>query len=127
LKRFTAVQRNGVVDVHGWAFGFAGTPPPPLQVRQGQSGYFRFSISESGCGSTTLEYLEIWIQDGNGHDLWSLGRWNNISFSYQQDRDFETSTVFIDPNQYKMGTYQAIMRGKSLVPRHFILINLAKR
>lgn len=121
-KSFTAVQRDGVVDVFGSRCGyFCHYKPKPdggLLIQQGERGYLGFILNEgmgnnNGCGSVVLDYIEMWIQDGTGKDLWILNRWENVSFTYGQIRDLEFITnIFIDPAKYKLGNYQAVMRGK---------------
>lgn len=119
-KTFTAVQRDGLVGARGsQASGtFTYLKPFSYKIQQGQNGYLGVALLEGipqtnngGCGSTVLEYIETWIQDSSGNDLWRLNRWDNVSFTYGQEQQFN-SDIFIDPNKYKLGTYKMATRGK---------------
>ena len=73
-----------------------------------------FTLKEYQGSSKTFEYIQIWIQDGNGNDLYMAKEWSSQSFSAFQQRSYST-TSFLDPNYGRLpGNYRAVVRG--LIP-----------
>ena len=98
---------TGFVDVSG------GVTVSPATVTVGQNFTVSFDLKEYQGGTKTFEYVELWIQDGSGNDLYRVDpRWDNVSFSANQQRPFSITT-FLDPARGRgAGTYRAMVRGK---------------
>lgn len=110
-------QAAGFVDVSALSVS-----PSPVTI--GQNFDISFSLKEYYGDSKTFEYIEVWIQDQNEHDLYTVKRWDNISFSANQTRNF-SATTFLDPARGRVpGTYYAIVRFKlaGSDPRNFEIV-----
>ncbi|MDP2903186.1 MAG: hypothetical protein Q8N96_08780 [Methylovulum sp.] len=117
-QSFTAVLPVGRVDVSGGV-------TVPSNVIVGKNFAVSFNLKEFQGGSKTFEYVELWIKDSSGGDLYMAKRWDNISFSANQQQAFSTTT-FLDPVKGRdAGTYRAIVRGKVVgdVPFNFGVVN----
>ena len=105
-RTFTAVAPAGWVDVN------SGVSVSPATVTVGQNFTVAFSLKEYRGGTTAFEYVELWIQNSAGGDLYRAQRWDNVSFAANQQQSF-SATTFLDPAQGRgAGTYRAMVRGK---------------
>jgi len=78
----------------------------------GQNFTVSFTLKEFQGASKTFEYVELWIQNSTGSDLYMAQRWNSVSFSANQLQSF-SATTNLDPAQGRgAGTYRAMVRGK---------------
>jgi len=114
-----AMSAVGRVDVNG------GVSISPTTVTVGQNFTVSFNLKEFQNGTKTFEYVELWIQDGSGADIYMAQHWDNISFSANQQRSF-SSTTFLDPARGRgAGNYRAIVRGKLAndVPFNFGIVS----
>ena len=98
-------KHTGRVDVNG------GVSISPSNVTVGQNFDVSFSLSEFQGGDKVLEYVELWIQDSAGNDLYPAKHWDSLSFSANQQQTF-SATTFLDPALRGAGSYKAIIRGK---------------
>jgi RHS repeat-associated protein len=97
---------TGRVDVSG------GVNVSPSTVTVGQDFTVSFDLKEFQGGAKTFEYVELWIQDGAGNDLYPAQRWDNVAFSANEQRSF-SATTSLDPARGRgAGDYRAIVRGK---------------
>ncbi|MCI5120810.1 MAG: hypothetical protein D3908_06400, partial [Candidatus Electrothrix sp. AUS4] len=109
----------GWVDVNG------GVNVSSSPVTVGKNFDVSFSLKEYKGESKTFEYVQLWIQDGSGNDLFDAATWNSVSFSPWQQRNF-SATTFLDPAWgRKPGSYRAIVRGKVAgdVPFNFGIVS----
>jgi hypothetical protein len=96
---------SGRVDVSA-----ISVSPSPVTI--GQNFNVSFSLKEYWGQSKTFEYVELWIQDQNGADLYDVKRWDNVSFPANEPRNF-SATTFLDPAKGRLpGSYRAIVHGK---------------
>ena len=103
---FSAVaQASGRVDVNG------GVTVSPATVTIDEYFDVSFSLKEYQGESKTLEYVELWMQDGNGQDLWRIERWNNVSFTPYEQKYYSVTTSLLSSYGRQPGTYRAIVRG----------------
>ena len=103
---FSAVaQASGRVDVYG---GVTVSPSTPIIDKDFS---ISFSLKEYQGESKTLEYVELWMQDGNGQDLWRIERWNNVSFTPYEEKYYSVTTSLLSSYGRQPGTYRAIVRG----------------
>jgi hypothetical protein len=97
---------TGRVDVSG------GVNVSPGTVTVGQEFAVSFDLREFQGGTKTFEYVELWIQDGGGNDLYAAQHWDNVSFAANEQRSF-SATTYLDPARGRgAGDYRAIVRGK---------------
>lgn len=90
----------------------SGVTVEPLTVALGEEFKVSFSLKEYQGGSKSLEFVQVWIQDGDGNDLYMAAEWSNQVFSPGQQRDYSTTT-YLDQNvNREPGSYHAIVRGK---------------
>jgi RHS repeat-associated protein len=105
-RGFSAVLPAGRVDVSG------GVNVSPGTVTVGQEFAVSFDLREFQGGTKTFEYVELWIQDGGGNDLYAAQHWDNVSFSPNEQRSF-SATTYLDPAHGRgAGDYRAIVKGK---------------
>ncbi|MCI5129247.1 MAG: hypothetical protein D3907_12300, partial [Candidatus Electrothrix sp. AUS3] len=96
----------GWVDING------GVNVSPSPVTVGKNFEVSFTLKEYRGESKSFEYIQLWIQDGSGNDLFDAKTWNDVYFSSWQQRNFSVTT-FLDPAWgRKPGSYRAIVRGK---------------
>ena len=96
----------------GWVDVNSGVSVSPATVTVGQNFTVAFSLKEYRGGTTAFEYVELWIQNSAGGDLYRAQRWDNVSFAANQQQSF-SATTFLDPAQGRgAGTYRAMVRGK---------------
>jgi len=99
-------------NFRGWVDVNSGVSVSPATVTAGQNFTVAFSLKEYHGGTTAFEYVELWVQNSGGSDLYRAQRWDNVSFSANQQRSFSAIT-YLDPAQGRgAGTYRAIVRGK---------------
>ena len=104
-RSFTAINPEGRVDVSGGV-----TVPDPVTV--GQNFNVSFNLKEYQGGYKAFEYVELWIQNGSGQDLYTAQRWENETFSPNQEKSYQ-ATTFLDPAYGREpGAYRAIVRCK---------------
>uniref|UniRef100_UPI004056383A CARDB domain-containing protein n=1 Tax=Candidatus Electronema sp. TaxID=2698783 RepID=UPI004056383A len=109
----------------GWVDLNSGVTVSPAPVTVGKNFTVSFALKEYRGESKTFEYVQLWIQDGSGNDLYDAAIWNNVSFSSLQQKNF-SATTFLDPAYgRKPGSYRAIVRGKIAgdVPFNFGIIS----
>ncbi len=109
----------------GWVDVNIGVNISPSTVTVGKNFDVSFSLKEYRGESKNFEYIQIWIQDGSGNDLYDAAIWNNVSFSSYQQKNF-TATTSLDPARGRRpGTYRAIVRGKIVgdVPFNFGIVS----
>ena len=104
---------SSAANAAGWVDVSSGVSVSPSTVTIGGDFTISFSLREYNGGSKTFEYVEVWIQDGDGNDLFQVdgGRWTNQSFSASQSRSYSVTT-YLDPERRAAGSYRAIIRGK---------------
>ena len=96
----------------GWVDVNSGVSISPSTVTVGKNFNVTFSLKEYRGESKSFEYIQLWIQDGSGNDLYDAETWNNVSFSPWQQKNF-SATTFLDPAWgRKPGSYRAVVRGK---------------
>ncbi|PWB80768.1 MAG: hypothetical protein C3F08_03580 [Candidatus Methylomirabilota bacterium] len=121
-KWYVVVYANGQEDSSAdrwFTFNFAGrvdvsggVSVSPPNVTVGQNFDVSFKLREFQGGNKAFEYVELWIQDSGGSDLYMAQRWSNVTFSANQELPF-VATTYLDPTQGRgAGTYRAIVRGK---------------
>jgi YD repeat-containing protein len=97
---------SGRVDV---SEGVTVTPSP---VTLGQNFTVSFRLKEFLGSSKALEYVEIWIQNNSGSDLYMVKRWDSVFFYANQEKTF-SATTYLDPAHGRgVGNYQARVRAK---------------
>ncbi len=97
----------GRVDING------GVTVSPAVVTIGSTFTVSFSLQEYQGSDKLLDYVQVWIQDSSGNDLYDAYTWNSVAFSGYQERNFSTST-YLDPARGRQpGNYRAIVRGKA--------------
>jgi hypothetical protein len=97
---------SGRVDLGG------GVNVSPSSVTVGQNFTVSFNLKEFQGGTKTFEYVQLWIQNSAGDDLYSAQQWSNVAFAANQQRSFSAATS-LNPSQGRgAGTYRAIIRGK---------------
>jgi surface antigen len=96
----------GRVDLSG------GVNVSPSSVTIGQNFTVSFSLKEFQGGPKTFEYVQLWIQNSSGGDLYTAQQWSNVAFAANQQRTF-SATANLNPAQGRSaGTYRAIVRGQ---------------
>ncbi|MFM8330277.1 MAG: PPC domain-containing protein, partial [Candidatus Methylumidiphilus sp.] len=88
----------------------SGVDISPGSVMVGQNFTASFKLKEFMGGAKTFEYVELWIQNSSGNDLYAAQRWNNVSFSPNEVKSY-TATTYLNSGR-TAGTYRAIVKGK---------------
>ena len=85
--RWFTYEFVGRVDVSGGV-----TVPDPVTI--GQNFNVSFNLKEYQGGYKAFEYVELWIQNGAGQDLYTAQRWENETFSPNQEKSYSGYHVF---------------------------------
>ncbi len=102
----TPTYSAGRVDVS------KGPTISPDPVTLGKNFTISFTLKEHGGAPKYFEYIQAWIQNSSGNDVYMAREWPGELFFTGTVKNYSTST-YLDPSRgRRSGTYRVVIRGK---------------